>query len=495
MQNPLTRRTVIAGLAAGALVLGVDPVTGDWVTTASASGPDSGPEGVRLSGLPPLDGRILLEPTSRADAADDFGHIVHHEPLAVLEPGSVDDIAAMVRYCRKHGLPVAARGQGHATNGQAQVAHGLVVDMSTLANISVGSGHAVVQAGAVWSALLHASLPHGLTPPVLTDYLELSIGGTLSVGGIGGTSHRHGAQVDNVLELDVVTGTGDRVTCSPSKNANLFHAVLSGLGQCAIIVSATIRLRPAPTTVRRYQLFYPSLSALTADQRTVARDGRFDYLEGEVQAPTDGSGRWLYTLEAVAFFDGSTPPPDAELLGDLSYTRGTEEIDDLPYFDFLNRLAAGVEYLKSIGEWDRPHPWLNVLLPDAATDALVTSVVSDLAPADIGLSGVVLLYPLRRALLRQPLLRVPDSELVFLFTLLKTASPGADTVDDMVTANRALYERAEAVGGTQYPVGTIPMTREDWSRHYGSAWPVFAAAKRRYDPAGLLAPGQGVFPS
>ena len=485
MENRLTRRAVITGLAAGAMVVGLDPVTGSWMTEASAS--------ETLSGLPRLDGTLRLDSSSRSAAADDFGHTVHHEPLAVLQPGSVRDIVAMVRYCRRHGLPVAARGQGHATNGQAQVTRGLVIDMSPLHDITIGSGRAVAGAGAVWSALLHASLPHGLTPPVLTDYLELSIGGTLSAGGVGGAAQRHGAQVDNVAELEVVTGAGELLVCSPTRHADLFHAVLSGLGQCAIIIRATLRLLPAPTTVRHYQLFYPSLAAMTADQRTVVRDGRFDYVEGQVQAPADGSPGWLYLLEAVAFFDGSAPPPDATLLGDLSYTRGTEQIDDLPYFDFLNRLAAPVEYLKSIGEWARPHPWLNVFLPDPATDALVTSVISDLTPADIGLSGVILLYPVRRALLHAPLLRVPGSDLVFLFTLLKTASPGADGPEAMVQANRALYERVRAVGGTQYPVGTIPMTHEDWVRHYGPEWVTFAAAKRRYDPAGILAPGQGVF--
>jgi cytokinin dehydrogenase len=487
MENRLTRRSVITGLATGALVMGLDPLTGRWVTPASAS--PGGP----LDDLPPLDGSVRVDPASRTAAADDFGHIVHHEPVAVLTPGSVDDIVAMMRYCGRHGLPVAARGQGHATNGQAQVSRGLVIDMSPLRDISVGDGQAVVQGGVLWSALLHASLPHGLTPPVLTDYLELSIGGTLSAGGVGGAVHHHGAQVDNVLALDVVTGAGQRLTCSPSLHADLFHAVLSGLGQCAIIIAATVRLLPAPSTVRHYQLYYPSVAALTADQRKVVRDGRFDYVEGGVTAPEDGSGGWLYYLEAVAFFDGTTPPSDAELLGDLAYTHGTEEIEELGYFDFLNRLAASVEYLKSIGEWDRPHPWLNVFLPDGATDALVTAVMAELTPADIGLSGVILLYPARRALLRQPLLRVPDGELVFLFTLLKTASPGSDSVDAMVAANRALYDRVTAAGGTQYPVGTIPMTHADWLRHYGTEWPTFATAKHRYDPAGILAPGQGIF--
>ena len=66
----------------------------------------------------------------------------------------------------------------------------------------------VVDAGATWKSVLDATLTQGLTPPVLTNYLGLSVGGTIAVGGIGGSSSRYGMQTDNVLELDVVTGDG-----------------------------------------------------------------------------------------------------------------------------------------------------------------------------------------------------------------------------------------------------------------------------------------------
>ena len=48
---------------------------------------------------------------------------------------------------------------------------------------------------------------------MLTNYLGLSIGGTIAVGGIGAASSRHGMQTDNVIALDVVTGEGDEVSC------------------------------------------------------------------------------------------------------------------------------------------------------------------------------------------------------------------------------------------------------------------------------------------
>lgn len=490
MENQMSRRAVVTGIATAALVTGLDPVTRLWVTEAEAA---TAPPTAPPHPVPPLDGTLLTDAAARERVADDFGHLIHRSPLAVLQPGSVNDIAVMLRYCREHRIPVAARGQGHATYGQAQVERGLVIDMTPLKTVQITGDRVAVQAGALWSDLLRATLAQNLTPPVLTDYIELSIGGTLSVGGVGGATHHHGMQVDNVLELEVVTGAGDRKVCSPTAHADLFHAVLAGLGQCAIITRATLRLLPAPATVRRYQLLYPSVAALTADQRKVVRDGRFGYVEGQVVAPAEPGGAWGFLLEAVAFHDGTAPPDDATLLGDLGHQRGTEQIDDLSYFDFANRLAEPVEFLKSIGEWARPHPWWNGFLPGSAADAFVESFLTGLTPADIGASGVILLYPFRRAALRTPLLRVPDEELVFLFAVLKTASPGASTPDAMITANRALYDQARAAGGHQYPVGSIPTTHADWRAHYGPAWRTFAAAKRRYDPGRLLAPGQGVF--
>ena len=59
-------------------------------------------------------------------------------------------------------------------------------------------------------------------------------GGTLVVGGVGGTASQFGLQSDNVVSMDVVTGTGREVTRSPNSNADLSDAVRVGLGQVAV---------------------------------------------------------------------------------------------------------------------------------------------------------------------------------------------------------------------------------------------------------------------
>ena len=123
---------------------------------------------------------LLLDGASRAAAADDFGHLVHRQPLAVLKPGSVNDVEKLISFARRNKIQVAGRGQGHSTQGQAQVEAGVVVDMASLATVhEINPTNALVDAGARWIDLLTQTIPQGLTPPTLVDFLELSVGGTL----------------------------------------------------------------------------------------------------------------------------------------------------------------------------------------------------------------------------------------------------------------------------------------------------------------------------
>ena len=225
MQSDLSRRKLLQAVGAGAVVLGFDPRSRSWVTEAQASRDP-------LDRAPQLDGELIVEAAALAAAADDYGHIISRMPMAVLRPGSVEDIRRIVRFARVHDLQVAARGQGHSTYGQPQVQGGIVVDMSTLNTIHAIDAHAAdVDAGVSWSDLVRAGIAVGGTVPVTTDYIELSVGGTLAIGGIGARSPVHGLQVDNVLEVEVVTGRGDLQRCSPTHQPKLFNAVLGGLGQ------------------------------------------------------------------------------------------------------------------------------------------------------------------------------------------------------------------------------------------------------------------------
>lgn len=334
----------------------------------------------------------------------------------VLAAGSPDEVARIVRGRRLVQGTVVPRGCGHSTAGQA--AGEAVLDMRGLRAIrEVRADRAVVEAGATWREVLAAALAHGATPPVLPDYLDLSVGGTLSAGGVGGTSHRYGLQIDNVLELEVVTPAGDLVRCSPAVHPALFDAVRGGLGRHGVITAAVLRLVAAPARVRSYKMPCADLRDLLAAQRRVGAD----HIAGQAKYDVG----WRYELSVVSY-EPAAPVPGAE---------GAQE---LGYAEFADRMSPDVAELVALGEWARPHPWAAVLLPADRAAEVIERTLAETGPADLGVSGVVLITPLTRD-------RV-------MFALLRTASPGAALPIQMLVANDVLYARARAAGGSRYPI-------------------------------------------
>jgi len=486
MSRSFDRRRFLATTLAGAAIVAFDPLRGGWVTAAQAA--EGTPRGAVA--IPDLDGELTTDPAVLAEAGDDYGHIVRRTPLAVLRPGSVADVVALVRYAARHRIAVSVRGQGHSTYGQAQVGAGVVIDSRTLDQVhEIRADRVTVDAGVTWHELATATLARGLTPPVFTDYLDLSVGGTLNAGGIGGTTQTYGMQVDTVLELEVVTGTGQLVRCSPTRHRALFESVLGSLGQLAVVVRATVMLVPAPTSVRGYTLYYSDLDTYLADQRGLLAGRRFDSLEGQVARTAVDDG-WEFFLDSAVYHSGARPD-DAAVTRGLRHDPARTVATDYTYAEWIDRLRPTVEFLKAIGAWSLPHPWLDMFLPASGTAQVVRETLATLTLADTG-QGPILLYPFRPGLVRPRFVRLPDEPVAFLFSLLRTTVPPT-TVESQLAGNRDLYDRGVAAGGTRYPIGSVELTRRDWREHYGRDFPAFVAAKAAWDPRRILSPGQGIF--
>ena len=482
----ISRRQVISGLAA-ATVVGFNPATGRWVSEAAAAHGHSP--------IPRLDGELIFDPAVLAAYSSDAGNTVHETPLALLRPGSVEDIVKMVRFAKKFRIKVSARGQGHTTYGQSLVRGGLMIEMAPLGQIhKIGHRSAEVDAGLRWNSLLEETLQHGLMPPVLTGYLGLSIGGTLSVGGVS-SGNRRGVQVDHVRRLEVVTGKGDLVECSVHRHRDLFEAALAGLGQCGIITRAEVDLVPAPEQARTYLLHYVDNATFFRDLRKLLARGEFDDLF-TLWFP-DGAGGWLYQLNAVKFHGPGATPHDNHLLRGLNFDASLLSIQDQPFLQYALTVDVAIDFFRSIGLWDNVrHPWFDVFLPEKAVERYVGEVIPSLQPDDVGMTGFLLLFAFKRHGHARPLFRVPRGEWVFLFDILTSApAPGPDPAFEarMLKRNRRLYEKARSVGGYRYPIGSTPFSKVDWIRHYGETFPWFVRQKRRYDPACILTPGPDIF--
>ncbi|APR84461.1 putative cytokinin oxidase [Minicystis rosea] len=497
--SKVSRRGILQGLVAGALVLGFDPAKRSWISEARADVP--------FAHIPTLDGMLTTDPEMLAEVSDDWGHMVHRTPVAVLHAASVDDVVKMVNYCRAHGIKIATRGRGHTAFGQSQAAGGLVIDLRALNEIhSIQNCRAVVDAGVVWRDLLEATVEEGLTPPVLTDYINLTVGGTLSVGGAGGSSFLYGAQVDNVEELVVVTGTGQVVTCSRNKKRSLFEAALAGLGLCAIIVRVTLTLIEAEERAQTYKLFYPDVPSMLADIRVLIADERFDYVRGNGQPGADG---WTWYIEATSFYTPSNNHcgghgnghgggngnghGNGDPLAGLHFIPGATQIEDRTYFDYCDLTVQIFNMLGQLGLLGLPHPWLDLFVRDSVIDSFASNAVDDLDPSILLPGSLILFFPFIKKEVRQPLFRVPNEKVFFLFDILPTVPPDPNVINFTLQQNRATFERNRALGGTHYTISAVNLSQADWKAHFGSQWPALCDAKASYDPANILGAGVNVF--
>lgn len=490
--STISRRKVLGGIAATAVVAGWSSATQSWAYAGTTED---------IAQLPPLDGTLETSAKARSGFGHDFGYLVSGDPWAVLRPRSVDDIVAIVKYARRNKLQIAVNGQSgggedresHSSFGQALVPGGIAIDSRGLSKIiDISDTKAVVEAGVSWAELTDAALEQGLTPTALTDYLHLSIGGTLSVGGLGGTLHRYGLQVDTVSSIDIVTGIGRLVTVSRSSGRELFEAALSGGGQCGIIVRATIDLEPAPEKARVFGIYYRDLEAFLSDQRKIMEEDRFDAQAGELIIDPDGDG-WKYKIDGIAYYSGNAAPDQTALLEGLGDDRDALEVADMSYRDYAFRLDPYEEILRETGHWEQQKPWLSVFLPASKTQEFLEIVQQEISASDVG-QGFMLCYPYPTAKSTRPLVAQPEEEVAFLFDLLRFPDPGDLDTHSMLKQNRRLYDKAVSLGGKRYLVGAIPvMTQHDWKKHFGREWKSFKSAKRKYDPLSMLTPGPAIF--
>ncbi|XP_059651930.1 cytokinin dehydrogenase 6 [Cornus florida] len=476
-----------------------------------------------------LDGHFSFDDIHHA--ARDFGNRYQFFPLAVLYPKSVTDIATTIKHIWQMGpsseLTVAARGHGHSLEGQAQAHRGIVINMESLhrPEMQVYTGkfpYADVSGGELWINVLHESLRYGLAPKSWTDYLHLSVGGTLSNAGVSGQAFRHGPQISNVHQLEVVTGKGEAVKCSKEQNADLFHSVLGGLGQFGIITKARISLEPAPEMVKWIRVLYSDFSTFVRDQEyLISAERTFDYIEGFViinrtgllnnwrssfnpKDPVQASqfksdGRRLFCLELAKNFNpDKTDTINKEiesLLSQLNYISSTLFLSEVTYVEFLDRVHLSEVKLRSKGLWEVPHPWLNLFVPKSKIHNFAEEVFGNIL-TDTS-NGPILIYPVNKSKWdNKTSVVLPEEDIFYMVAFLSSAVPsstGTDGLEHILTKNKRILDFCETahLGVKMY----LPHynTQEDWQAHFGLHWEIFRQRKLAYDPLAILAPGQRIF--
>ena len=160
-----------------------------------------------------IEGEVLFDRAGRGRYATDAS-IYQIEPVGVVVPRTLADVAAAHQIAREEGVPLLPRGGGTSQSGQT-VGRALVIDYTKHVNRLLESDPAtatcLVEPGIVLDELNRQLKPTGLWFPVdVSTSSRATIGGMAGNNSCGTRSIRYGIMRDNVLAIDAMLADGTR---------------------------------------------------------------------------------------------------------------------------------------------------------------------------------------------------------------------------------------------------------------------------------------------
>jgi len=446
------------------------------------------------------------EDNQLAPYASDFGGIRRGVVEGVVWPRTTQEVEVVVELARRARAPLRPRGRGLSQSGQAVPRGGWVVDLRELSAVSAvdETDRTIdVEAGASFRQVVDACRSTGLLPKVLPLKLDLSVGGVLSAGGFGITSHRHGLVVSHVREFEAVLGTGQRVLAGPQRERSVYDLVLGGLGQAGILTRATLELEPVAPALRTISLFYDDFELFLSDLVRLGERPRAQHVEafcsssfmGLKKAPTGQRMpllAWHYGLQVSV---ETRPNEDAEaiersLVEGLSFARRLHDESDDPW-SFTSRYDLRFSSMRASGTWEQEHPWFEVLLPLEAARQIVPEALR-LLPPFFGDGHRLLLFADTD---RPRAFAFPRGRPVIGFAVLPVGIPSAFR-SMALGALEKLDALCRSAGGERYPSGLLfPQVSDPVTADKSVGWPderpgvlyaAHRAAVHQYDPLGLF---------
>src|SRR5690606_24943141 len=178
----------------------------------------------------------------------------------VVRPRSTAEVAAVVRACAQHQVPVTPIGGRTGLSGGALCVHGgvgLSLDrMNAIVHIDTENLQVTVQPGVVTQVLQEAVAAQGLYyPPDPSSRGSCTIGGNLAENAGGPRAVKYGVTRDFVLNLVGVLPDGRTIrtganTLKHSTCYDLTRPMVGSEGTLGVITQAVLRLVPLPKETR-----------------------------------------------------------------------------------------------------------------------------------------------------------------------------------------------------------------------------------------------------
>lgn len=191
-------------------------------------------------------------------------------PDAVVLPGTVEQVSALVRLANVYHIPVVPWGGGSGSQGGAMPMYGgMVMDLKRLnqiVEINQANGTVTAQAGINGYDLENALNEAGWTlPHYPASVHSATLGGYLACRGSGTISTKYGKAEDMVLSVQVVLPNGDVVRTLPVPNhaagPGILQLFVGAEGSFGIITEATMRIEKLPQVRRFRSYLFPDMHA------------------------------------------------------------------------------------------------------------------------------------------------------------------------------------------------------------------------------------------
>lgn len=258
--------------------------------------------------------------------------------IGLASPASTAEVAALVKICADHGVPIVPQGGNSGMVGGAtpdRSGRALLVSlrrMNAIRAIDRSSRQAVCEGGVILQSLHEAAAAEGLRFPLtLGGKGSATIGGLISTNAGGTQVLRHGTMRTQVLGLEAILADGSRFDALvPLKKDNrgfdLKQLFIGSEGTLGIVTAATLRLLPA---IADRAVLWAGVETIHAARALLLHfeEKSGDALEGfevipahsldaviahlpEVRSPLSGQHAWHCLIELTADADGAADLAD-----------------------------------------------------------------------------------------------------------------------------------------------------------------------------------------
>lgn len=235
---------------------------------------------------------------------------------AFTQPRTAEDVVHAFSRASEDGYRVAMRGSGRSYGDAALNGGHLVLDMTAMNRIlawNPESGILDVEPGVQIQDIWRHCLRDGWWPAVVPGTMFPTIGGCAAMNIHGKNHFRMGGMGDQIVEVDVVTPSGQALTLSREQNADLFYAWIGSFGMLGAFTRIRLKLKhvsggrlrvrqlPARDLGEHFDLFE-------------ANEGTADYLVSWVDCIAGGGGMGRGQVHVADYTKPGEDPEGVALL-------------------------------------------------------------------------------------------------------------------------------------------------------------------------------------